>query len=71
MKKLDHVLDRNVIQEHLDSGYRLTVCPVCGNETFDDYFVCPHCGWENDGTKDVDEFSSANNSTIKNYRNNL
>lgn len=71
MKRIIEVLDQSVIDEQLNSGYQLTTCPVCGNETFDDYFICPHCGWENDGTVNLEEFSTVNNSSIKEYKENL
>lgn len=68
MKRLNEVLSDDIIQEQLDSGYHITICPVCGNETFDDYFICPHCGWEHDGTIDSGQFSSANKSSINDYK---
>lgn len=71
MKKISEVLDPQVINEQLASGYRITICPVCGNETFDDYSICPHCGWEQDGTVDADMYSSANKSSINDYKKNL
>lgn len=71
MIKIQEVLDENVIQEHIKQGHNLITCPCCNNETFDDYFICPHCGWEYDGTVEVDVYSSTNKSTIKSYVNNL
>jgi hypothetical protein len=48
MIKLTDVMDETVIQEHLNSGYRVVKCPVCGNEAFDNWAICPHCNWEHD-----------------------
>jgi len=71
MKRINEVLAQDIIDEQIASGYQLTVCPVCGNETFDDYSICPHCGWEQDGTVDLDQYSSANGSSIHEYRKSL
>ena len=49
MIKLTEVWSQEVIQEHLDSGYyQIVICPVCGNETLDNWAICPHCQWEHD-----------------------
>lgn len=58
---------KKLIKEHIKAGYRIVICPVCGNETFDNFFICPHCDWEYDDMM-VDEYSSANNSTINEYK---
>ena len=69
MKKLKEVLDSSVVEEHVKMGYKLISCPVCKNETFDDYFICPHCGWEYDGIEDLNIPSSVNRcETINQYR---
>jgi len=68
MKRLTDVYSLNDINEQLDNGYRIIKCPVCGNETFNDYSICPHCQWEQDGTINEDLYSSCNKSTIKEYR---
>ena len=47
---------------------QLLKCPVCGKETLDDYFICPTCGWEYDGTVEENEYSSCNKATIADYR---
>lgn len=67
MKKLEEILSKSVIDEHLAAGYKITVCPVCGNETFDDYFICPTCGWEYDDFPE-DHYSAANGATLRECR---
>ncbi len=69
MKKLEAVLSVNIINEQLSQGYRRITCPSCGNETFDDHFVCPHCGWEYDGITNKNQYSSCNKSTINEVNN--
>lgn len=57
-------------REFLEFGFNVITCPVCGEETLDNHFVCPHCGWEHDGTvKSPEQFSTANQSTIEDYKN--
>jgi len=51
-------------------GFKIVKCPVCGKETLDDYFICPHCGWEYDGTTNENEYSSCNKTTVVDYRKN-
>lgn len=48
MIKLSQIWNADKIQSHIDSGYHLVKCPVCGNETFDNWAICPHCNWEHD-----------------------
>lgn len=49
MIKLTDVWSDEQIKEYLDSGYyQIVTCPVCGNETFDNWAICPHCWWEYD-----------------------
>ena len=54
--------------EYKECGFQLVRCPVCGKETLDSYFICPHCKWEYDGRTQDDEYSSANEMTVKEYR---
>ena len=61
-------LDLHRMQEFLELGYKIVNCPVCGKETLDDYFICPTCGWEYDGTVEENEYSSCNKATIADYR---
>lgn len=68
MKKLIDVMSQKCINENLNCEYRIIACPCCGNETFDMYFICPHCGWEYDGIINDDDYSSANDMTLKEYR---
>lgn len=71
MKKIEEVLDKFIVSEHLEKGYKKITCPVCLNETFDDYFICPHCGWEYDNIIDENMYSTTNKSTIKDFKKNL
>lgn len=71
MKLLKDVLTKELIKEHVEKGYKQITCPVCSNETFDDYFICPHCGWEYDNITDVNVYSTTNKSTIKNFKKTL
>ena len=68
MKRLNEVLSNELIEEHISKGYKIIKCPVCDNETFDDYFICPHCDWEYDGIVESDVYSSTNKSTINLYK---
>ncbi len=52
----------------VEDVYTVVTCPVCGKKTLDYYYVCEECGWEYDGRSD-DEYSSANKTTLKEYRN--
>lgn len=44
--------------EFLEYGFNVVICPNCREETLDNYFICPHCGWEYDGIKEG--YSSCN-----------
>ena len=57
--------------EYKEYGFNIVKCPVCGHDTLDNFWICEHCGWEYDGTKSEDEFSEANDGTIKEYKNYL
>lgn len=61
MIKLTEVLSQEIIQEHLNSGYVITKCPICDNEAFDNWAICPHCGWEHDELMH-EGYSAANKS---------
>ena len=54
--------------EYKEFGFNVVKCPVCGEETLDSHFICPHCGWEYDGTLDENVVSISNQSTIKEFR---
>lgn len=54
--------------EYKEYGFKIVTCPVCGNETLDMNWICGHCGWEYDNIKSEDEYSAANGSTVKDYR---
>lgn len=55
--------------EYKEQGYQIVTCPVCGHVTLDNYYVCPYCCWEYDGTVD-ENIKSLNNGrlTIREYR---
>ena len=61
--------DVRTTREYLEFGYRTVNCPVCGKLTLDNHYICPGCGWEYDGTEDPQAYSSANGTTILEYRN--
>ena len=45
------------------------ICPVCGQPTIENlYDICSWCEWEYDGITNIDEYSSANKTTISTYR---
>jgi ribosomal protein L37AE/L43A len=50
-----------------ESIYSRVICPICGEETFDNHWICPVCKWEYDGTEEH-RYSSANGSTPRAYR---
>ena len=54
----------------LKSGdFSIVKCPICGEETLDNYFICQNCGWEyDDDAKDDKSYSHCNHSTVKDYR---
>lgn len=55
-------------KEYLEFGYNIIKCPVCGNETLDNHYICPTCGWEYDGITEKDIPSSSNGQvTINEY----
>jgi hypothetical protein len=59
-----------IIDEHFDCP--LLPCPCCGYKTLEgygDYDICHVCKWEDDGLADQDVYSSANRSTLRDYRN--
>ena len=60
--------DLRSTQEYRELGFKIVKCPVCGKETLDNYFICPTCGWEYDGTKEGNTYSSCNKATIADYR---
>ena len=57
-------------KEYLEFGYKIIRCPVCGNETLDNHFICPTCNWEYDeSVVDNDSFySEANGYTMNEYK---
>ena len=52
-------------------------CPCCGYNTLTEKFnidegtgydICPFCGWEDDGTTDINEYRSINRGSMTDYR---
>lgn len=54
--------------EYKEFGYSVITCPVCGKETLNNHYICPHCEWEYDGITDEDTYSPANTTTIREYK---
>ena len=54
--------------EHQNKGYTLVICPICGKETLDNFWICSTCQWEYDGVTDDDTYSVANKATVREYR---
>ncbi len=55
-------------------------CPCCGFKTLTERFdlkegtgydICPYCGWEDDGTTDIESYRSINRGRILDYRNKI
>ena len=44
-KKSIDIIGEDEYQMCLDLGRQIINCPICGNETFNDWFMCPHCNW--------------------------
>lgn len=61
-------MDIRDTDEYKSGEFSIVSCPVCGGETLDNYYICPHCMWEYDGITNDYEYSSANHSTIEEYR---
>lgn len=57
--------------EYKEFGYSVITCPVCGKETLNNHYICPHCGWEYDSITDEDMYSPANTTTIREYKKSL
>lgn len=55
------------MQKAFDSLYTEIICPVCGEKTLDNHWVCPTCLWEYDGLPE-DHPSAANGMTMREYR---
>ncbi len=57
----------------------LFLCPCCGFKTLTElydvsegtgYDICPYCKWEDDGTTEINVYSSVNKGSIEDYRSN-
>ena len=56
------------VEDFFVGGYEVVRCPICKCETLDSYWICEECGWEYDGCKKGEEYSTVNNATVKEYR---
>lgn len=65
---MDNNIDIRKTKEFLEYGFKIATCPICKNETLDDFFICHHCGWEYDGTTKDEDYSAANGVTVAEYR---
>ncbi len=61
-------MDIRKTPEYKELGFNVVICPVCGKETLDNYWICENCGWEYDNTVSSDEFSDANKTTLSEAR---
>lgn len=59
MIRLEQVWTQERIQNYEETGFQRVTCPICGNETFDNWAICPHCFWEYDY---IAGYSAANRS---------
>ena len=67
--EMNEMINLRESKEYQEFGYKVVNCPVCGNETLDNHFICPHCNWEYDGTFLTYIPSKVNEGlTIKEYR---
>jgi hypothetical protein len=48
--------------------YKEVICPVCGQVTLDSSWICDNCNWEYDDTIDENEYSDANQGSIRDYK---
>ena len=76
VEKLNHPLAQAVfispfaglsVGNTYDTDFTVIPCPVCGNKTLDNHWICLHCYWEYDGFPE-DHYSSANGATLAEYR---
>ena len=70
-KQLMDIIGEDEYQMCIDLGRQIIQCPICGNDTFNDWFICPHCNWQAEILHFEDEYSPANKSTIEEYRKNI
>lgn len=55
-------------EEYKSGNFHIVTCPICKHETLDMHWICGHCGWEYDYTRDENEESLANGMSVKAYR---
>lgn len=61
-------IDPRDATEYKEDHFPIVTCPVCGTETLGMDWVCPRCGWEQDGAEEDSDFSNANGMTVETYR---
>lgn len=72
----DEITERKMISfiQNLRDGSNKMICPVCGNNTFDEddfeYMICPECYWEYDvlQVQEPDYAGGANCHSLNEYR---
>ena len=69
MSPLYAPIDLTATREYRELGFQIVNCPVCGAQTLDNHWICPHCGWEYDGPIGENEYSSCNQATVAKHRN--
>lgn len=60
-------MEKDFSEELKLGGYSVIKCPVCGAKTLNNYYICPECDWEYDGTPEG-EYSDVNHATLESYR---
>lgn len=69
---LHRYIDRDI--EILGAEPELFKCPCCEYKTlekFSEYFICPVCFWEDDGTNSDDKYSTANRMLLGDAKRNF
>ena len=64
MIPIEEVWPEEIIASYEEYAQRVT-CPICGNETFNNWVICPHCQWEYDYSEG---YSDVNHSRKWVYR---
>lgn len=57
--------------EYKSGNYHIVICPICGAETLNNYWICETCGWEYDGSTKTGQYSSANKCLVEDYKKKL
>lgn len=71
-KTVSLMLNENVLVE--GESELLEPCPCCQYQTLEErgqYYICPVCFWEDDGSNDIEVYSGANHMTLHEGKNNF